>query len=87
MSLWSAESVNPDTVTQADIAEVAADLGLNLNVPVAADFFESGVTYRRNDTFRCVAVGVGILDHVLVAIGLLPVNLGGEATWEFGAMT
>lgn len=86
MSLWNAESVNPDTITPADIAEVAAEFNIDLDAAVPDDFFQPGQMYHRTgDTFRCAKVGMH--DDYPVAIGYLPVNLAGEATWEFAAMT
>lgn len=83
MSLWNAKSVNPDTVTEADIAEVAAELNVDLDADVPADFFQAGYVYHSLiDTFRCVAVGTRS-GHP-VAIGYLPINTG--AGWEFGIL-
>jgi len=87
MSLWNAKSVNPDTVTPAEIAEIAADFFIDLNAAVPDDFLQPGQTYHRHgDTFRCAAVGMrfsSLPDSRPAAIGYLPVNIGGESTWEF----
>lgn len=81
-TLFNAPSVDPATVTPADIAVILAEHDINTAEPAPADFFQPGVTYRRNDEFRCLAVGrIGL---VPVALGLLPVNLGSCRTWEFG---
>jgi hypothetical protein len=86
MSLWNAKSVNPDTVSLADIAEVCTEIGIATDNTVPVDFFEPDQTYRRHgDTFRCLVVDV--LNDEPIALGYLPVNLGGVATWEFGTMT
>lgn len=81
-TLFNAPSVDPATVTPADVAAILAEHDINTGEPAPADFFQPGVTYRRNDEFRCLAVGW--IDLVPVALGLLPVNLGGVRTWEFG---
>lgn len=86
MSLWNAKSVDPEMVTEADIADVCAELGIDTSADVANDFFQPGNAYHRGDRFRCVAVG--ICDGSFpVAVGFLPINVGGEATWKFAAMT
>ncbi len=85
MSLWNAKSVDPDLVSESDIADVCAELGIDTSVPVGDDFFQPGNAYYRGDRFRCVAVGADVGGRP-VAIGFLPINLGGEATWEFAAM-
>ncbi|NUQ98279.1 MAG: hypothetical protein HOY79_17605 [Streptomyces sp.] len=87
MSLWNAKSVNPDAITEADIAEVCAELGIDTTAPVGDDFFHAGATYRRaNSRFRCAVVGVrhGTFPR---AVGYLPVNLSDGPTWEFAAMS
>lgn len=84
-TLFNAPSVDPATVTPADIAAILAEHDINTGEPAPSDFFQPGVTYRRNDEFRCLAVGW--IDVLPVALGLLPVNLGGLATWEFGYLT
>ena len=84
-TLFNTPSINPAKVTPADIAAILAEHDINTTEPAPADFFQVGVTYRRNDEFRCLAVGW--IDLVPVALGLLPVNLGGESTWEFGYLT
>lgn len=84
-TLFNAPSIDPATVTPADIAAILTEHDINTNESAPADFFRPGVTYRRNDEFRCLAVGWS--DLLPVALGLLPVNLGGRRTWEFGYLT
>lgn len=84
-TLFHARSVDPGTVTEADIVAICAEFEIDTTT-VPDDFFQVGQTYRRyGDTFRCTAVG--IRNNAPVGIGYLPINLGGVATWEFGAMT
>jgi hypothetical protein len=84
-TLFSAPSVDPAKVTATDIAAILAEHDINTSEPAPTDFFRPGVTYRRNDEFRCLAVGW--IDLVPVALGLLPINLGSRRTWEFGYLT
>lgn len=81
-TLFNAPSVDPAEVTPADVAAILAEHDINTSEPAPADFFQPGATYYRRDEFRCLAVGW--IDLVPVALGLLPVNLGGRRTWEFG---
>lgn len=81
-TLFNAPSIDPAKVTPADIAAILAEHDIDTDRRVREDFFQVGVTYRRNDEFRCLAVGW--FAGGPVALGLLPVNLGGERTWEFG---
>lgn len=84
MTLWNAKSVDPTKVTPADVAAILAEHNIDTDRPVREDFFQPGVTYRRNDEFQCLAVGWFAAGPA--ALGLLPVNLGGVRTWEFDYM-
>jgi len=84
-TLFNVSSIDPATVTPDNIAAILAEHDINTGEPAPTDFFQAGATYRRNDEFRCLAVGW--IDIIPVALGLLPVNLGGRRTWEFGYLT
>lgn len=79
---YDARSVDPATVTDVDIAAVFAEHGIMPTTASIPDFFQPGTTYRRHgDLFRCRAIGVEP-NGGPVALGFMPVNLGGERTWE-----
>lgn len=85
-TLWNAYSVDPNTVTATDVAEICAEFDIDTAAAVPDNFFQAGQTYHHcGDTFRCATAGFH--NNTPIAIGYLPVNLGGGATWEFGAMT
>lgn len=81
-TLFNAPSINPAKVTPADIAAILAEDNVQTDRPMPADFFRPNITCRRRDVFQCLAVGW--FDAEPIALGLLPVNLGDEFTWEFG---
>jgi len=56
-TLFNAPSVDPAKVTAADVVAILARHDINTSEPAPADFFQAGATYRRNDEFRCLAVG------------------------------
>lgn len=83
-TIYDARSVDPDTVTADDIAAVFTAYSITKPRPVPdalESFFRPGATYRRHgDLFRCADVGVR--DGSRIALGFMPVNIGGERTWE-----
>lgn len=83
-TIYTTRSVDPATVTDADIAAVFAEFGIKPAVDAIPDFFQPGVTYRRHgDLFRCRAVGIsGRGSGEPIAVGFMPVSLGGTRTWE-----
>jgi len=82
-TIYDVRSVDPATVTNADIDAVFASHGIDRAANGIPDFLQPGTTYRRyDDTFRCVAVGRYRSDGLPVALGFMPVNLGGEPGWE-----
>lgn len=82
-TIYDARSVDPATVTDADIAAVFASHGVDHAANGIPDFLQPGAAYRRGgDLFRCVAVGRYRSDGLPVALGFMPVNFGGESAWE-----
>jgi hypothetical protein len=80
-TIYDARSVNPNDVTDAQLAEVFAEHGIT-QVDEIADFFKPGTTYRRGpETFRCAIVGTDGLNS-RAALGYMPVTLRGVHTWE-----
>lgn len=83
-TIYNARSVDPATVTDADIAAVFTAYGITKVRPVPdalESFFRSGTTYHRHSgLFRCADVGVR--GGSRIALGFMPVNIGGERTWE-----
>lgn len=86
-SLYNARQVVPADITAADLAAIYAEFDLNPNEPGPADFFQPDTTYTRRvpggtDTFHAAGVAWQ-WDGTPVAIGYVPVNLGGRYCWEF----
>lgn len=82
-TLFHARSVDPATVTPADVVAILAEHKISPGYDGIVSFFEPDITYQRGaDTFHCLAVGMQRSGNP-VALGYLPVNLAGVRTWEF----
>lgn len=81
-TIYDARSVNPDQVTPEQLDEVFTEHGITPAPAGLPDFFEPGKAYRRHvHSFRCAAVGTHA-NGQQYALGFMPINLGGVATFE-----